>query len=75
MKTFELTKGVQIVLIALFVIVIGAIIVGLLTNDEVMAASCSSCNKTIGVNSIAGTTETTHIIDCDNCHRILFTEK
>ena len=42
MKTFKLTKGVQITLIVLFIIVVGVIIVASVSNNKAMALSCSA---------------------------------
>ena len=75
MKTFKLTKGVQIILITLLVIVVGAIIVGLVSNDKSMAASYNDpCTMTSGCNGkltvISQYDATRHQVACGVCGKV-----
>lgn len=68
MKTFKLTKGVQIILISLLVLIVGVIAVGALSNNKTMAATdkCEGCGQT-GTFTEIGYNETHHGFRCSIC--------
>ena len=65
MKTFKLTKGIQIILVTLLVIAVGLIIVGVFANNKVMAATCGTCGDS---TAVLANNETQHYYFCYRCN-------
>ena len=71
MKRFKLTKGIQLILISLLILVIGAIIVGITSNNKASAATraCGDSNCP-GTATARNYTTGTHRWHCNVCSYI-----